>query len=153
MFIPYELVNKCRMLYSNIYEFIIFSIAMFLCVAIFSKAERRALLHLCRNAHHSGATQGTMPSFRFSVLKTKIDNYVVTARTCEKFFGGKLNLVRGEDGGLHGAWYYCSFKAPSTYASVATMRRLASTVRVHWFTSDPFQKHSGNRSGFGLKRF
>jgi hypothetical protein len=56
MLISYELVNKYRMLCSYIYEFINFSVAMFLCVATFLKAEWRALLHLCRNAHHSGAT-------------------------------------------------------------------------------------------------
>jgi hypothetical protein len=86
-----------------------------------------------------------------SRFENKIDNYVATDHTCEKFFGGKLNLARGEDGGPCEAYYCCSFKAPSTYASMAMVRRLASTVRVHGFSSEPFQKHSGNSLGFGLK--
>jgi hypothetical protein len=82
----------------------------------------------------------------FFVLKTKIDSYVATDRTCERFFGGKLNLTRSEDGSPRRAWYCCSFNAPSTYAFVAAVRRLASTLRVHRFSPEPFQKQSGNCS-------
>jgi hypothetical protein len=92
-----------------------------------------------------------MPSFQFSVLKTKTDSYVMTNRTCERFFGGRLNLARSKDDGPRGARYCCSFNAPSTYASMVTARRLVSTVRVHGFSSDPFKKHLSNRSGFDLK--
>jgi hypothetical protein len=85
-----------------------------------------------------------MPSFRFSIFKTKpIDNYVITDHTREKFFGRTLRLAKGEDGNLHGAWRCCSLKAPSTYASAATVRRLASTVQVHRLPSDLFQKALG----------
>jgi hypothetical protein len=71
MFTSYELMNKCRMPCSCIYEFINFLVAMFLFIATFPKAERQALLHLCRNARRSGATQGTCHPFILPFSKQK----------------------------------------------------------------------------------
>jgi hypothetical protein len=48
--------------------------------------------------------------------------------------------VRSKDDGLCGARRCCSFKVPSTYASAATVRRLASTARVLRPSSDLFSK-------------
>jgi hypothetical protein len=56
------------------------------------------------------------------------------------FFDGKLDLVRSKGDGLRGAICCCSFKAPSTYAFAATVRRLAGTARVLRPSLDLFSK-------------
>jgi hypothetical protein len=118
-----------------------FSVAIFLYVATSLKDEQRASLHLCRNTPYSGATQGTMPSFRFTTFqKRNPDIYVVTNRMSERFFGRRLDLARSKDDGLRGARYCCSFKVPSTYASVAMVRRLAGIARVLRPLSDLFSE-------------
>jgi hypothetical protein len=82
-----------------------------------------------------------MPSFHFyNFSKKNLDIYVVTDRMSERFFGGRLDLARSKDDGLRRVRRCCSFKVPSTYASAATMRRLASTSRVLRPSSDLFSK-------------
>jgi hypothetical protein len=72
--------------------------------------------------------------------KKNADIYVMTGRTSERGFDGKLDLVRSKDDSLRGARHCCSFKAPSTYAYAATVQRLAGTARVLRPFSDLFSK-------------
>jgi hypothetical protein len=69
-----------------------------------------------------------------------MNNYVITDRTGKRFFGGRPELARSKDGGLRGAWHCFLFNAPSTYASMAMVQRLASIVQAHRFPSDLFSK-------------
>jgi hypothetical protein len=68
--------------------------------------------------------------------KKNSDNDVLTDRTSEMFFDGKLDHARSKDDGLRGARCCCSLKVPSTYAFMATVRRLASTTQVLKPSSD-----------------
>jgi hypothetical protein len=67
-------------------------------------------------------------------------NCVEIDRTSESFFGWKPDLVRSKGDCLRGVRRCCSFKDPSTYASAATARILASTVRVLRSAPDLFSK-------------
>jgi hypothetical protein len=80
------------------------------------------------------------PSFNFFDFSKKPDNYVVTDRTNERFFDKKDDLARSKGDGLRRAKCCYSFKAPSTYTSAATVRRLAGIVRVLRPSSDLFSK-------------
>jgi hypothetical protein len=82
-----------------------------------------------------------MPSLHFyDSFEKNPDNCVETDRTSERFFGWKLDLVRNKSDGLRGVRHCHSFRAPSTYTSVATVRKLASTVQVLRYSSDLFSK-------------
>jgi hypothetical protein len=85
-----------------------------------------------------------MPSFQFlMIFQKKTHNYVETDRTSERFFGRKLDLAGSKGDHLRGARCCCSFKAPRTYASMAMVRRLASTTRVLRSLSDLFSEAFG----------
>jgi hypothetical protein len=90
-----------------------------------------------------GLPEARCPPSVFTIFQKNPDNCVETDRTSERFFGRKLDLVRSKGDGLHGVRRYCSFKVPSAYASAATARRLASTVRVLRSSSDLFSKVFG----------
>jgi hypothetical protein len=88
-----------------------------------------------------------MPFLLFYHFSKNPDNCVETDRTSKRFFGRKLDLARSKDNGLRGVRHYCSFKAPSTYASAAMVRRLASTARVLRSSFDLFSKVFGRPPG------
>jgi hypothetical protein len=79
------------------------------------------------------------------------DNFVETNRTSEKFFKRKLELAKGKDDDLRGMTSRYSFKAPSSNASAATTRRLASSSLVSDFHLTSFQESSSDRWDFGPK--
>jgi hypothetical protein len=74
------------------------------------------------------------------IFQKNPDIYVVTNRTSKRFFDGKLDLARSKDDGLRRARRCCSFKVPSTYATVTMVRRLASTAQVLRPSPDLFSK-------------
>jgi hypothetical protein len=80
------------------------------------------------------------------------DNFVETNRTSEKFFKRKLELAKGKDDDLRGMTSRYSFKAPSSNASAATTRRLASSSLVSDFHLTSFQESSSDRWDFGPKK-
>jgi hypothetical protein len=105
-----------------------FSVAIFLYVATSLKAERQASLHPCRNVPSWGYPGHDALLLFFRLFKKHPDIYVVTDRTSERFFGGRLDLARSKDDGLCGAKRCYLFKVPSNYASTAMVRRLAGTT-------------------------
>jgi hypothetical protein len=134
-------MNKCHMLRSHVFKFKkLVDCHVYECATAL-KAEQRASLHLCRNAPCSGDTAGTMPSFCFlwffKIIMTTMSRPIAQANG---FFDGTLDLARSKGNGQRGARGCCLFKAPSTYASAATVRRLAGTARVLRPLSDLFSK-------------
>jgi hypothetical protein len=110
-------------------------------------------IHPRRNAHRSGATRGTMPSFRFTVFKTKFPTnmscsiahanvFLWKTQTCKK--EKMLNCARVDVTAHSKLW-------------VPTPPRLRCKDLRAW--SRPasrhpttFKKYSGNRLGSGLKQ-